>query len=171
MEMNWTSPFLPHWVHDRVFCTMHSRRKDCTCKNKKTRKNQSTHYKVWSINSIIPSTQLMHQHNYSITFFFPLSFVLWTAFSFLWGNLSDQLEWGCSEQLFSLKYCFPISFTFKKYCVLTCWKRPRPSQLLSESAFVRDDVDVWKEHLPGSLESECLVSLSKSLPLSWKWKC
>ena len=70
MEMNWTSPFLPHWFHDRVFCTMHSRRKDCTCK-KKTRKNQSTHYKVWSINSIIPSTQLMHQHNYSITFFFP----------------------------------------------------------------------------------------------------
>ena len=70
MEMNWTSPFLPHWVHDRVFCTMHSRRKDCTCKNKKTRKNQSTHYKVWSINSIIPSTQLIHQHNYSITFFF-----------------------------------------------------------------------------------------------------
>lgn len=108
---------------------------------------QSIHYKVWSINSIIPSAQLTHQHSYSITFFSPLSFVLWTAFSFLWGNLSDQLELGCSEQLFSLKYCFPTSFTFKKYCVLTCWKRPRPSQLGSESAFVRDDVGVWKEHL------------------------
>ena len=32
---------------------------------------QSTYYKVWSIISIIPSTQLIHQHNYSITFFFP----------------------------------------------------------------------------------------------------
>lgn len=132
---------------------------------------QSTSYKVWSINSIIPSTQLIHQHNYSITFFSPLSFVLWTAFSFLWGNLSDLLELGCSEQLFSLKYCFPTSFPFKKHCVLTCWKRPRPSQLSSDSAFVRGDVGVWKEHLPGSLEFKCLVSLSKSLPLSWKWKC
>lgn len=40
-------------------------------KQEKVLRIQSIHYKVWSINSIIPSTQLTHQHSYSITFFPP----------------------------------------------------------------------------------------------------
>ena len=50
MEMNWTSPFLPHWVHDRVEeRTVHVKRKQETIRAHTTKSD--------------PSTQLFHQLN------------------------------------------------------------------------------------------------------------
>ena len=59
---------------------------------------QSTYYKVWSIISIIPSAQLIHQHNYSITFFFSPWALFFEQRSHSSGEICQiYLNWGAQN--------------------------------------------------------------------------
>lgn len=139
-------------------------------KQEKVLRIQSIHYKVWSINSIIPSTQLTHQHSYSITFFFPPELCSMNSVFIPLGKFVRSTWIGVLRTIILSEVLLPYFLHLQKIL--------RPDLLekaKAQSAWFWVSVcERWcgcVERTPGSLESECLVSLSKSLPVSWKWKC